>query len=183
MSQNNNKHKWEVRWNDTGALHDGFTKIAKKWRSKPKVGEGWYAGGQIFDIVRVEGNKVFFEARNTFSHDTNECDGGGCVASAPAPTLNIASACPMGNAMPASQAAMTGAEQTDPNSYGSGDKWGGDYKKNKKKKLKFVVARKTDDGIKVIRTVESVTDGLDFIKQNKFDTETDNVHIYRLNKM
>ena len=36
---------WEVYV--SGKLDKNFTKCAKKWKKKPKVGNGWYAGGTV----------------------------------------------------------------------------------------------------------------------------------------
>lgn len=50
---------WEVYVN--GKLDKTFTKGAKKWKKKPKVGNGWYAGGTVFTIKKINGNKVYAE--------------------------------------------------------------------------------------------------------------------------
>lgn len=54
-----NGKEWEVYFN--GSLDKNFTDGAKKWKKKPKVGEGWYAGGTVFKIVKIEDNKVYTE--------------------------------------------------------------------------------------------------------------------------
>ena len=50
---------WEVYVN--GKLDKTFTKGTKKWKKKPKVGNGWYAGGTVFTIKKINGNKVYAE--------------------------------------------------------------------------------------------------------------------------
>lgn len=45
-----------------GKIDDHFTKAAKNWKKMPKVGKGWYAGGTVFKIVRIEDNKVYTES-------------------------------------------------------------------------------------------------------------------------
>ena len=42
-----------------------FTELIKKWKHAPKVGKGWYAGGTVFKIVKVEDNKVYTEEDTT----------------------------------------------------------------------------------------------------------------------
>lgn len=42
-----------------------FTEWSKKWKQAPKVGKGWYAGGTVFKIVKVEDNKVYTEEDTT----------------------------------------------------------------------------------------------------------------------
>jgi len=54
-----NGKEWEVYVN--GKLDKTFTENAKNWKQKPKVGKGWYAGGTIFKIVKIEDNKVYTE--------------------------------------------------------------------------------------------------------------------------
>ena len=54
-----NGQPWEVYWN--GSLDTTFTEWAKKWKHYPKVGKGWYAGGTVFKIVKIEDNKVYTE--------------------------------------------------------------------------------------------------------------------------
>lgn len=51
--------EWEVYFNNR--LDTTFTKWAKKWKKYPKMGHGWYAGGTVFKIVKIEGNKVYVE--------------------------------------------------------------------------------------------------------------------------
>lgn len=48
---------WEVYVNDK--LDTTFTDGAKKWKHQPKVGKGWYCGGTVFEIVKIDGNKVY----------------------------------------------------------------------------------------------------------------------------
>ena len=55
------KVDWKVYVN--GKLDKTFTKWAKKWKKKPKVGRGWYAGGTVFDIKKINGNKVYTEKK------------------------------------------------------------------------------------------------------------------------
>jgi hypothetical protein len=50
---------WEVYFN--GKLDAHFTEWAKKWTKRPQVGKGWYAGGTVFKIVKIEDNKVYTE--------------------------------------------------------------------------------------------------------------------------
>lgn len=45
-----------------GKVDDTFTEAAKNWKKMPKVGKGWYAGGTVFKIVRIEDNKVYTES-------------------------------------------------------------------------------------------------------------------------
>ena len=54
-----NGKEWEVYFN--GTLDSTFTKWAKKWKHYPKIGKGWYAGGTVFKIVKIEDNKVYTE--------------------------------------------------------------------------------------------------------------------------
>lgn len=54
-----NGKDWEVYVN--GKLDNTFTKWAKKWKKYPKVSKGWYAGGTIFKVVKIEDNKVYTE--------------------------------------------------------------------------------------------------------------------------
>lgn len=51
--------EWEVYFNNR--LDTTFTKWAKKWKKYPKIGHGWYAGGTVFKIVKIEDNKVYVE--------------------------------------------------------------------------------------------------------------------------
>ena len=51
--------EWEVYFNDE--LDTNFTEWAKKWKKHPQVGKGWYAGGTVFKIVKIEDNKVYTE--------------------------------------------------------------------------------------------------------------------------
>lgn len=55
------KVDWKVYVN--GKLDKTFTKWAKKWKKKPKVGHGWYTGGAVFDIKKINGNKVYTEEK------------------------------------------------------------------------------------------------------------------------
>lgn len=54
-----NGEDWEVYVNNK--LDNTFTEWAKKWKKYPKVGQGWYAGGTVFTIVKIEDNKVYTE--------------------------------------------------------------------------------------------------------------------------
>ena len=54
-----NGEDWEVYVNNK--LDNTFTEWAKKWKKYPKVGKGWYAGGTVFKIVKIEDNKVYTE--------------------------------------------------------------------------------------------------------------------------
>ncbi len=58
-----NGKDWEVYVN--GKLDKNFTEGAKKWKKYPKVGKGWYAGGTVFKIVKIEDNKVYTEEDNS----------------------------------------------------------------------------------------------------------------------
>ena len=49
--------EWEVYVNNK--LDKTFTEVAKKWKKFPKIGHGWYAGGTVFKIVKIDGNKVY----------------------------------------------------------------------------------------------------------------------------
>ena len=40
-----------------GRKDEHFSKI--KWKRTPKVGKGWYAGGTVFHIIKVEDNKIY----------------------------------------------------------------------------------------------------------------------------
>ena len=40
-------------------LDKTFTEVAKKWKKFPKVGHGWYAGGTVFQIIKIDENKVY----------------------------------------------------------------------------------------------------------------------------
>lgn len=51
---------WEVYVD--GTLDHTFTKWSKKWKKYPKVGKGWYTGGTVFTIVKIEDNKVYTKA-------------------------------------------------------------------------------------------------------------------------
>lgn len=51
--------EWEVYFNNS--LDTNFTEWAKKWKKYPKIGKGWYAGGTVFKIVKIEDNKVYVE--------------------------------------------------------------------------------------------------------------------------
>lgn len=48
---------WEVYLDNQ--LDNTFTDWAKKWKHYPKIGKGWYYGGTIFKIVKIEDNKVY----------------------------------------------------------------------------------------------------------------------------
>lgn len=54
-----NGEPWEVYVSNK--LDDNFTEWAKNWKKKPQVGKGWYAGGTIFKVVKIEDNKVYTE--------------------------------------------------------------------------------------------------------------------------
>lgn len=54
-----NGKEWEVYLD--GTLDNTFTEWAKKWKHYPKIGKGWYAGGTVFKIVKIEDNKVYTE--------------------------------------------------------------------------------------------------------------------------
>ena len=54
-----NGKDWEVYLD--GTLDTNFTEWAKKWKKYPKVGKGWYAGGTVFKVVKIEDNKVYTE--------------------------------------------------------------------------------------------------------------------------
>ena len=58
-----NGEPWEVYFN--GRKDEHFTEWAKKWKHYPKVGKGWYAGGTVFKIVKIEDNKVYTEEDTT----------------------------------------------------------------------------------------------------------------------
>lgn len=51
--------EWEVYFNNS--LDTNFTEMTKKWKKYPKIGQGWYAGGTVFKIVKIEDNKVYTE--------------------------------------------------------------------------------------------------------------------------
>ena len=52
-----NGKEWEVYVN--GQLDDTFTEWAKKWKHYPKIGKGWYCGGTVFKIIKVENNRIY----------------------------------------------------------------------------------------------------------------------------
>lgn len=54
---------WEVYVNNQ--LDSYFTEGAKKWKKYPKVGNGWYAGGTVFKIIKIEDNKVYTKEDDT----------------------------------------------------------------------------------------------------------------------
>lgn len=56
----NNGAPWLVYVDDK--LDDDFTKWAKEWKKKPQVGKGWYTGGTVFRIVKIEDNRVYTKA-------------------------------------------------------------------------------------------------------------------------
>jgi len=66
-----------------------------------------------------------------------------------APMATLTNTPGMGNATPASSAAMTGAQQTGSSTIGSGDKWGGDnmYAQNGKLKKKKKVKKVEEENI------------------------------------
>ena len=51
--------EWEVYFNDE--LDTNFTEWAKKWKKHPEVAKGWYIGGTVLKIVKIEDNKVYTE--------------------------------------------------------------------------------------------------------------------------
>ena len=57
--KSDNNEEWEVYVN--GRLDKTFTDNAKSWKKTPKVGEGWYCGGAVFKITKIDGNKVYTE--------------------------------------------------------------------------------------------------------------------------
>ena len=52
-----NGEPWIVYVNDN--INKTFTEHAKNWKKKPQVGKGWYCGGSIFTIVKIENNKIY----------------------------------------------------------------------------------------------------------------------------
>ena len=58
-----NGKNWEVYLNNS--LDKTFTGWAQKWKKQPKVGNGFYAGGTIFKIIRIDNNKVYVKKDNT----------------------------------------------------------------------------------------------------------------------
>lgn len=52
-----NGEDWEVYVNNK--LDNTFTEWAKKWKKYPKVGKGWYTGGVVFKVIKIEDNKVY----------------------------------------------------------------------------------------------------------------------------
>lgn len=54
---------WEVYVDNR--LDSSFTEGAKKWKKYPKVGNGWYAGGTVFKIIKIEDNKVYTKEDDT----------------------------------------------------------------------------------------------------------------------
>lgn len=55
-----NGEPWQVYINNK--LDKDFTEWAKKWKRKPQIGRGWYAGGTMFKIVKIDNNKVYTKA-------------------------------------------------------------------------------------------------------------------------
>ena len=53
---------WEIYVNNS--LDKTFTDVAKKWKRKPVVGHGWYCGGTMFKIIKIEDNKVYVKEDN-----------------------------------------------------------------------------------------------------------------------
>ena len=51
---------WEIYVDRT--LDKTFTNNARNWKKYPKVGQGWYAGGTVFKIVRIEDNKIYTQS-------------------------------------------------------------------------------------------------------------------------
>jgi hypothetical protein len=56
---------WEVYFN--GQLDTHFTEWAKKWKKHPRVGKGWYAGGIVLKIVKIEDNKIYTEEDKNYT--------------------------------------------------------------------------------------------------------------------
>ena len=54
-----NEKEWKVYIN--GSLDKNFTEWAKKWKKTPEIGKGWYAGGSVFKVVKIEDNKIYTE--------------------------------------------------------------------------------------------------------------------------
>lgn len=52
-----NGKEWKVYVN--GVIDNTFTQNTKKWKKYPKIGQGWYAGGTIFKIVKIKDNKIY----------------------------------------------------------------------------------------------------------------------------
>lgn len=52
-----NGEPWLVYVDDK--LDNHFTEWAKKWKKKPQIGHGWYAGGTVFKIVKIDNNEVY----------------------------------------------------------------------------------------------------------------------------
>ena len=40
-------------------LDKTFTDVTKHWKRKPKIGHSWYCGGAVFEIIKIEDNKVY----------------------------------------------------------------------------------------------------------------------------
>ena len=40
-------------------LDKTFTDVTKHWKQKPKIGHSWYCGGAVFEIIKIEDNKVY----------------------------------------------------------------------------------------------------------------------------
>lgn len=59
----NNGKEWEVYLDNY--LDKTFTDNAKHWKKYPKVGNGWYCGGTVFKIIKIEDNKVYVKDDNT----------------------------------------------------------------------------------------------------------------------
>ena len=51
--------KYQVYFN--GKLDNTFSENSKKLKHDPKVGQGWYCGGTVFKIVKIEDDKVYTE--------------------------------------------------------------------------------------------------------------------------
>ena len=56
-----NNEDWQVFVNDI--LDETFTEFAKNWKKYPKVGKGWYCGGTVFEIVKIDNNKVYVKEK------------------------------------------------------------------------------------------------------------------------
>lgn len=51
--------QYQIYYN--GKIDDTFTENSKKWKSDPKIGQGWYCGGTVFKIVKIKDDKVYVE--------------------------------------------------------------------------------------------------------------------------
>lgn len=107
-----------------------------------------------------------------------ECDGG-CIQTSSVTNLSTVNG--IGNPVLPTQSAMTGAEQSSNSCIGSGDKWDGfsknpEHKKSNKKK--YVVGKKTKNGVNVLFKTDSIFDAKNKLKTLESKEELNAIKIY-----